>query len=211
MNSQKDRTRHLWYGIAILSLLAGWLAAGSLFLNTLRAYPGSIVEAYKDPRHKVDVPGSADLQLSRKGAYGVYYEGNEGAYVHAEWPPRLDCRLTAKATGADVPLVADYVPGNRYSTKEGKVGVLIYSTTVQKPGLYTLACDDTVAARGTRHHLAIGPNYVFEFMRVAWHLGGSLLGALAICGGSTLLSMAIVVITFLRTRQKRRIDADIVG
>lgn len=202
MSKMTNRPGRLGYALAALVLLAGWLGAGGLLISTLRAYPAAIGEAYKGPQHKVDVPGAAELDLSRTGAYGVYYEGHEGATVHAEWPPQLDCRLTAKATGADVPLAPDYVPGNRYSTMEGRVGVLIYSTTVQEPGLYTLSCDDPLDARGATHHLAIGPNYVFEFLRVAWRLGGSLLGALAIFAGSTLLSAAIVLITFLRRRQK---------
>lgn len=211
MNNHADKMRRFWYGVAALALVAGWLVAGGLLINALRAYPALIGEAFKGPQHKMDVPGTIALELSREGAYGVYYEGHKGAYVHAEWPPRLNCRLTVKATGADVPLVPDYVPGNRYSTKEGQVGVLIYSTTVQEPGLYTLSCDDPLEVKGVTYRLAIGPNYVFEFLRVGWYIGRSLLAALAVFCGSTLLSIATAAITLIGAWQKRRIGVETAG
>lgn len=211
MSSHTKSTGRFWYAIAILALLAGWLAAASLLINALRAYPSAIGQAYRSRQQKVEVPGAADLNLTREGAYGVYYEGHEGTYIPAEWPPRLDCRLTAKTSGDDVPLVPDYVPGNRYSTQDGRVGVLIYSTTVQEPGLYTLSCEDPLAARGATHTLAIGPNYVFEFLRVVWQIGGRVLAALAIFCGSTLLAAAIVGLSLLRSWRQGRVSGETAG
>lgn len=205
MDTQMIRPRRLWYGVAVLVLVAGCLAAAAIAVVRLAAYPALIADAYTGPQQKIEVPGAVELDLAREGAYGVYYEGHEGAYIHAEWPPRLDCRLTAKETGDDVPLVPDYVPGNRYSTSDGRVGVLIYSTTIRESGRYTLSCQDPLGAGGTTHRLAIGPNYVFEFLRVAWHLGGSLLGALAIFWASMLVSSVIAAITFVRRRRVRRV------
>jgi len=205
MDTQMIKPRRLWYGVAVFVLVAGCLAAAIVIVVRLATYPALIADAYAGPQQKIEVPGVVELDLTREGAYGVYYEGHEGAYIHAEWPPRLNCHLTAKETGDDVPLVPDYVPGNRYSTADGRVGVLIYSMTIEEPGRYTLSCKDPLGAGGTTHRLKIGPNYVFEFLRVAWHLGGSLLGALAIFCASMLLSSLIATVTFVRRRRERRV------
>ena len=77
------------------------------------------------------------------------------ARVPAEGAPVLDCRLTSSTTGADIPLVPDYVPTNRYETKDARVGVLIYSTTIENPGLHTLSCnypDERVSPRADAGH-----------------------------------------------------------
>jgi hypothetical protein len=164
-----------------------------------------IAKAYRDPLQKVELPGKADLELSRKGAYAIYCEGQRGTYSHAEWPPTLDCSLTSQTTGEDIPLVPDYVPTNKYSTKDGdRVGVMIYSTTVQDPGLHTLSCDYHDVWTGPRLVLAIGPNYVWELLKIALSTAGSLFGALVVlCGSGTMAVVVAIVIAVKRPRSKR--------
>jgi hypothetical protein len=206
MDRHMMRRNRLWYGVAALVLVLGCLAATILILSTLTSYPSLIKEAYKSPLQKVEVPGEADIDLRRKGAYGVYYEGHRGAYIHAEWPPTLDCSLTSRTTGDDIPLVSDYVPTNRYSSKDGsRVGVLIYSTTINDPGSHRLSCDYPDGRHGPTLILAIGPNYFFEFLRVAWNMGGPLLGGAGVLCGSFVLSFGIAAFVFLRTRKGGRL------
>jgi hypothetical protein len=186
-------------GVAALVLVSGCLIAAVLFYKSgLRDYPSLIADAYKDPLQKVEIPGEADIELSRRGAYGVYYEGDRGVDVDAELPPTLDCSLTLKRTGNDVPLVQDYVPTNQYVTKDGERGVLIYSTTVEDPGLHTLSCEYPDGLVGPQLVLAIGPNYFWEFLRVAWDIGGPVLGAAGVICGSIILSFGIALIALVR-------------
>jgi hypothetical protein len=200
------RNRFLW-GIAALVPILGCLIAAVLFYTSgIGNYPSLIERAYKSPLHKVEVPGEVDLVLSRKGAYGVYYEGHNGAYVRAEWPPRLDCSLSSKGTGEDVPLVPDYVTANRYVTKDGRTGVLIYSTTIEEPGLHTLSCDYQDGRVGPKLVLAVGPNYVWEFLRLAWNLGGPVLGGVGVVCSSILLSMGIALVALVRGSRLKQVE-----
>ncbi|NIM95009.1 MAG: hypothetical protein GTO18_15015 [Anaerolineales bacterium] len=205
MDKQMSRRHRLWYGVAVLVLVLGCAAAAILIISTLQRYPTSITEAYRGPQKKIEVPGTVELELSREGAYGVYYEGYGGTNTQAEWPPRLDCSLTSNMTGKDIPLVPDYVVTNRYRTKDGRVGVLIYSTTVEDPGLHTFSCDYLDGWSGPKLILAIGPNYFFEFLRVAWNLSGSLLGGLGVLFGSFVLSLGIAMVALVRGSRLKRV------
>jgi hypothetical protein len=198
MVRRKRENRFLW-GIAALVPILGCLVAALLFYKSgIGEYPSLIAEAYKSPLQKVEVPGEVDLVLSRKGAYGVYYEGHQSAFVHAKFPPTLDCSLTSKGTGEDVPLVPDYVVSNRYVTKGGRTGVLIYSTTIDTPGLHTLSCDYPDGRVGPQLVLAIGPNFVWEFFRLVWNIGGPVLGGVGVICSSILLSITIALVALVR-------------
>ncbi len=200
MEAQGVRSRRLWYGAAALAWIVGCVASALLIGSAVRAYPSRIAAAYREKLQKVVVPGGHDLGLVRVGAYAVYYEGHQGAYTHSEWPPRLDCSLTSKSTGEEVPLVFDYVPTNRYVTKTGREGVLIYSTTIKAPGLYSFACDYPGGRTGPDLVLAVGPNYIYELLREVWDLGVPILGGLAVLCGSSLLSFIIAAAVFYRER-----------
>ena len=87
MKINETKTRTLGYVIAILILMLGSLAAAILIISALTSYPSLIKEAYKSPLQKIEVPGDVDIDLRRKGAYGVYYETALGPTVG---PPVLD-------------------------------------------------------------------------------------------------------------------------
>jgi hypothetical protein len=203
MDRQSIRRQRMWFSIAVLVFVTGCLIAAILIISSLISYPSLIREAYKSPIQKVEVPGEAEIDLSRKGAYAVYYES---AHDPTDGPPALDCSLTSKTTGDDIPLVPDYVPTNRYSTKDGsRVGVLIYSTTINDPSLHTLSCAYPDGRVSPKLMLAIGQNYFFEFLRVAWNMGGSLLRGAGVLCGSFVLSFGITAIVFYRTRKGNRL------
>lgn len=204
MDRHMIRRHRLWYGVAALVLVSGSLTAAVLIISTLTSYPALIREAYKSPLQKIEVPGEADIDLRRKGAYGVYYET---AHVPTEGPPVLDCSLTSRTTGDDIPLVSDYVPTNRYTSKDGnRVGVLIYSTTIKEPGLHTFSCDYPDGRVAPKLVLAIGPNYFFEFLRVAWNMGGSILGGAGVLCGSFVLSFGIAAVALFRSSYKQQVE-----
>jgi len=206
MKINRINTRRLWYGAAILVLMLGCLTSAIITISTLSSYPSLISAAYKSPLRKVEVPGEVEIDLSRRGAYGVYLEA---AHVPIEGPPALDCNLNSKTSGDDIPLVPDYVPTNRYETQDDRVGVLIYSTTVDDPGLYRLSCEYPDGRARSKLMLAIGPNYFFEFLRVAWKLGGSILGGAAVLIGSVVLSFLIALLTFIGTKSQRQVGGEL--
>ena len=203
-NPKKVKPRHLWLGAALLILVIGCIAGLGLVITTLGSYPSLIAEAYNDPLQRVDIPGEADLELSRKGAYAIYYERQNGSSTLEERPPTLDCHLTSKMTGKDVPLVPDYVPSNQYSTKDGdQVGVLIYSTTVEYPGYHTLSCGYPDGGENPELVIAIGPNYFFEFLRVAWKLRWAILGVVCIPCISIMLGFGVVMFMVVKKRNNQ--------
>jgi len=204
MKRQSLRSSRLLFSAAALVFVLGCLGSAMLIIPALSSYPSLIAGAYHNRLQKAEIPGEVDLHLERKGAYGVYYEGHEGAYIHAEWPPTLECSLTSKTTGEDVPLVPDYVPTNRYQTNSGRVGVLVYSTTIDEPGLHTLSCDYPDGRDGPKLTLAIGPNYFYKFLQVAWNIGSDLLRGVGILCGSFVLSFGIAAIAFIRYGTKGR-------
>ena len=57
--------------------------------------------------------------------------------------------------------------------------------------------------------LAIGPNYYFEFLRVAWNMSGSILGGAGVLCGSFVLSLGIAAIAFFSNKKRRPVETEI--
>lgn len=196
MNINKQ-TLHRWlFSTTALILFAGLLAATILFKQSnISRYPSMIANAYQDAQHHLMVPGEMEVKLARTGAYGIYFEHNlmSSIYPEVEIPPAIDCTLTSKATGAVLEAVPDYVKSNRYRSRDLYAGVLIMSLTVDKPGTYTFACDFQDERTEPEIRVALGPNYFWEFLRVAWKISLPLLGGSSILCGSVLLAFLLLV------------------
>jgi hypothetical protein len=203
MDNNMMKRNRLWYTAAALVLVLGCLVATILAISTLSSYPSFIKEAYDSPLQKIEIPGETVIQLRQKGAYGLYYES---AHVPAGGPPELACNLVSITTGDDIPLVPDYVPTNRYENKDGRVGVLIYSTTINHPGLHRLSCSHPDGSESPTQVLAIGPNYIFEFLRVAWKMGRTFLGIGGVLFCSVVFSIGITAVALFQSRKKRQLE-----
>jgi hypothetical protein len=193
----KRQALHCWlFIIGGLILLSGLLTAGLLFRQAnIARYPTLIADAYRDTRHRLMVPGELKVKLTRTGAYGIYFEHNlvNSIYPEVEIPPEISCTLTSRETGARIEAVPDYVSTNRYTSKDLHAGVLIMSLTVEKPGAYTFACDYQDGRAEPEILVTLGPNYFWEFLRVAWKVGLPLLGGSSIFCGSLLLALLMLV------------------
>ena len=192
---KKTQTLHRYFfGLAGLILLAGLLLTALLFNQAhLHRYPALIAAAYQDAQHHLTVPGAREVKLTRTGAYGIYFEHSltSSIYPDIEMPPAIDCTLTSKATGTVIEAVPDYVKTNRYRSKDLHAGVLIMSLTVAQPGTYTFACTYQDERTEPELRVALGPNYFWEFLRVAWKISLPLLGGSSILCGSLLLAMLL--------------------
>jgi len=211
MESKTIRPSRWYYGLAALSLVFGCLAATAIFYLATRGLPTSIAEAHDLSRlTQVVIPGSADLMLSRTGAYAVYYEYHSVLggveYAGSETPPVLECSLTLKAKGREVPVVPDFVETNRYSARLGKgrgkrAGVLIMSTTIDDPGNYTFSCRYADGREQPEIVLAVGQNILWEDIHIMARTAGSVLGGLAVLCSSGVVAIVIAIIVGVKRHQ----------
>jgi hypothetical protein len=204
MNGSKTRPSCWLYAIPAGILLIG-LAISALLFNRARfnKYPALISDAYREPQHRLNVPGSMEVELTRHGAYGIYYETSllsASAASPSEMPPAIECSLTSKSTGTQIQAVPDFVESNRYWSKDKfGYGVLIMSITVDAPGAYTFSCQRQEHDEIEEIVVALGPNYVWEFLRVAGAIGLPFLGGIsALCGSLLVGLIAAVVILIMR-------------
>jgi hypothetical protein len=206
MDTQKKKLSALYYGLGALILLIGCLVATTILFFGARNLPAAIAEAYNlDSLTQVVVPGSADLALSRTGAYAVYYEHRsvvDGVeYVNGETSPSLDCVLTRQNTQDEIPLVPDFVETNEYSTKDRRrEGKLFMSTTVNEPGNYTFSCKHSDGSDQPKYVLAFGQNLFWELLRSLAGTASSILGSLAAIVVAGIAAMVITIVVAIKRR-----------
>jgi len=214
MNNQKTKPSGWYYGLAALALVFGCLVATAILYPGTRDLPASISRAHDLNRlTQITVPGSADLTLSRTGAYAVYYEYHsviDGVeHIGNEKPPTLECSLALKATGREIPLAPDFVETNRYSAGMGRgkgmrAGVLIMSTTIDEPGDYTFSCRYPDGREQPGIVLAVGQNILWEDIGILTRTASSVLGGLAILGGSGVVAIVTAAVVAVKRHQSKR-------
>ena len=203
---KKKQLASRWvYGMAILPVLLGTLACAWVLKNSgIGRYPTMIADAYGAGQHRLTVPGSKDIELTRTGAYGVYYEyGPVSASVDSPTlPPAIECSLTSKSTGAVMEAAPDYVETNRYWSKDrDRTGVLVMSITVDESDSYTFACHYQDDSGEPEIVVALGPNYFWEFLSIA---GGTVVPTVAGLGvllGSGAIAVIFVIVIAVKRRQ----------
>ena len=210
MDNQTIKPSGWYYGLAALALALGCLIAAVISFLGARDLPASIARAHDlDRLTQIIVPGSADLTLSRTGAYAVYYEYHSVVggveHISSETPPTLECSLALKATGRVIPVVPDFVETNRYSAGMGRgkgmrAGVLIMSTTIDDPGDYTFSCRYPDGREQPEIVLAVGQNILWEDIGILTRTAGSVLGGLAVLGGSGMVTIVIVIVVAIKRR-----------
>jgi len=120
-------------------------------------------------------------------------------------PSAIDCFQTSQSTGEEIEAVSDYVETNRYWSKyQGGTWVLIMSVTVEKPDTYTFACGYQDGSLEPEVTVALGPNYFWEFMRIAWKISLPILGGIGMLCGSVLMALSIVVVVAIKRYMSRQ-------
>ena len=209
MNERKTKPGGWTYGLAVLIPVLGCLIAMVLVYQWFPGLPGTLESKVNmDNLTQVVVPGSAEITFSESGAYAVYYEYRSivdgTVYASSETPPALACTLTSRATGADVGVVPDYVKTNTYSTKDReRVGVLIRSITIDQPGTYNFSCRYADGRSQPQVVLAVGPNFVWEFLGIAARTIVTTAAGLAVLLGSGGIAAFVALAIALMRRQSQ--------
>jgi hypothetical protein len=203
MNERRQTLNRWLIALAATALLAGLgLSAWLVGRSEIESYPTLIADAYREEQHRLRVPGSQEVRLTRTGAYGIYDESSLVSSIQppdGELPPPIECTLASASTGEVIRAVPDYVETNRYwSEGQGGLGVLIMSVTVDRPGTYTFGCDYRDGRTEPEIVVALGPNYVWQFLHLTAQIALPLLGAIAVCAGSLLIGFILVFLVVIR-------------
>jgi hypothetical protein len=203
----------LAYVLSALVVVLGCIAASIIFGNAASSLPDQFKNAYDVGWIQVLVPGSAELELSRIGVYGIYYEYRsvmDGVeYVGSEIPPALTCTLTSNSTGQEIQAAPDYVETNRYSTyRDERIGVLAMSFSISDPDTYLFSCEYADGSTEPPVVLAVGRNIVWElFNIVAGTADSALRGIAALCGSAMVALVIVGVGAFARRWAHRPVSS----
>ena len=207
MSASKPKPTRWYYVLAILIPIFACLGTAFLVYPTVPKLPGALEATGIHNLTQVIVPGSAEIHFPKTGGYAVYYEYRsivDGVrYDRSKYPPDIDCQLTSKATGEDIPLAPDYIEGNKYETQE-RVGVLINHISIDQPGVYNFSCQYSDGRTYPRIVLAVGPNIVWEFFNVAVKpVAAIICGVLAFLCACGISALIIGFVAFKRHQLKK--------
>ena len=162
-----------------------------------------LTEAYGEEQYRLNLPGSREVILTRIGAYGIYYENNPVS-SNAEQiniPPAIKCSLTSQTTGKIIEASNDYVPGNRYWLQDRSMeAVLVMSISVNKADRYEFKCDYMNDKTGPQLTVALGPNYIWEFIRVAGMIIFPLFNGIVLVCSSNLIGIILIIVGVIKQR-----------
>jgi hypothetical protein len=210
MNNKKIRLNRWAFGFAALALVLGCLLTMTIVYQTFPNIPSALEERVNlDNLTQLVVPGSADINFAKSGAYAVYYEYrsvvNGVKYETGKQPPSLECNLTSKKTGAKVTAVPDFVESNTYGSKDQeRIGVLIMSITIDDPDIYTFACQYRDGRTQPEIVVAVGPNFLWEFFNIFAKVGGSILSGMAIFFLAVLVIIIVILIAVVKRAQTNK-------
>jgi hypothetical protein len=172
MSKNNLKPTRWYYVLAILIPIFACLGTTLLVYQNVPELPGALEAIGIKNLTQVIVPGSADVNFSKAGAYAVYYEYRtafDGVnYYRDEYPPSMKCQLRSKATGEAVRLAPSNVQGNVYTSHyPDRAGVMYKQISIDQPGVYTFSCENRDGRPYPESVLAVGPNLVWEFFNVA--------------------------------------------
>lgn len=212
MSESKQKPSRWYYGLAILIPIFACGLTTYLVYRNVPKLPGAVEATGINNLTRVIVPGSVEIFFPKAGAYAVYYEYRsviDGVrYIHHKYPPKLNCVLKSKASGADVELASPNVEGNIYSTKNQEhVGVLLKSISINQPGVHILSCRYMDGSSNPQIVLAVGPNFIWEFFNIAAKPVAAFVCGAIVFVGAFGLSMVIISFVAYKRHQSKNILA----
>jgi hypothetical protein len=191
MNGQETGPSRLYYGLAALVFVAGWVLFALVLFKNLSGLSSKL--------QQVVVPGKAELNLAQAGTYTIYYEYESvvGSKVYATGRSLsgLDCAVTAKVTGANVPVSSTTV--NSHYSLGGRSGFSVFDFKIDRPGIYEIAAQYPEGQEGPEVVLAVGQGLTMGVLTTVF-------GGLAIVFGSIGLAVAIAVYTAVKRHKAMR-------
>jgi hypothetical protein len=213
MSGSKIKPTRWYYGLALLIPILACGLTAFLVYRKVPKLPGALDAIGIKNLTQVVVPGSAEIAFPKAGAYAVYYEYRsviDGVnYVRDKYPPSINCTLKSKATGAEKVLAPDYIEGNMYSTQnQERVGVLIKSIGIEKPGVYIFSCQYRDGRTQPKIVLAVGPNIIYEFFNIAVKpIAASICGGFVFVGSLGISILIIGIVAFKRHQSKNALGS----
>ncbi len=192
MNGRATGPSRVWYGVAGIIFISGWIFFGIFLFKSLSAIPGTL--------QQVVVPGKTEITLANPGGYTIFHEHHSviGSRVYSSVRDvsGLKCRLASKATGAEIPLSS--VLGRETYNFSGRSGMAILSFRIDQPGVYDFWAGYEETGEGPQTVLAIGQGFGMAIIKTVF-------GGLAIVFGCIGLAVAIAVYTaVMRSRAAKR-------
>lgn len=191
MSSQEAGPSRMYYGLAALVFVAGWVLFALFLFKNLSGLSSRL--------QQVVVPGKAELNLAQAGAYTIYYEYESvvGSKVYSTGRTLsgLECAVRAKATGENVP-VSPTTVSSSYSLG-GRSGLGVFDFKIDRPGVYVLSARYAEGREGPEAVLAVGQGFAAGIITTVF-------GGLAIAFGSMAAAVAIAVITLVKRMKSKR-------
>ncbi len=189
MPDMKVKPSRWYYLLAGAVFGAGLAGSGLLLFCGLSSLIGGLTQMV--------VPGQHELILSETGRYMVFHEyrsvvGNTAYSMARGGLSGLQCTLSSKATGEQIPLSqsamkATYSMGSRS-------GFLLLDFRVPSPGPYVFSAQYPAGQEGPSGVLSVGHGFVKQLLV-------TILACLATMFGATGGATAIAVITFVKRRR----------
>jgi hypothetical protein len=205
MKNTKFRLREI--GTILIVLFLGILLAGTAVSLT---FPNIKTDLEKriaiSHLTQVVVPGTKMIHFPEKGPYAVYYEYHSvvnGTHFETDQnAPNLICQLKSHQSGDIIQAVTDVVKTNAYHTQNReRVGYLIMSITLDRPGIYDFACSYQDGSTTPPITVAVGKNFMVEAFSVFTRMGYSIWLGLSILALTVLFAILAVLVYKLRGRE----------
>jgi hypothetical protein len=212
MSADKQKPSRWYYGLAILIPIFACGLTMFFVYRSVPKLPGALGVFSINNLTKVVVPGSAEINFPKAGAYAVYYEYrsviNGVNYVRDKFLPSINCQLRSKATGKNIALASPNAEGNMYTTQnQERAAVLMKSISINQPGVYEFSCQYPGGRTNPQIVLAVGPNIIWEFFNLAAKpVAAFVCGSFAFVGG---LGISILIIGFvaIKRHQSNKVSA----
>lgn len=206
MSEYKQKPTRWYYLLALLIPVLACGVTAILIYRTVPVLPGALEDISMNNLTRVVVPGSAEINFTKPGAYAVYYEYrgviNGVSYISHKYQPRINCYLRSKATGENIELASPQAEGDMYSTQNNeRVGVLFKTISINDPGGHSFSCRYTNGREEPQIVLSVGPNIIWEFFNIAAKPVSAF-----VCGGLMFipaLGISILIIGLVAMKRNR--------